>query len=308
MSNRVNKVIRLFQVSTLFIFCCQAQENKDASWLDSMHENIAESVNESALWFDEFFMLEQSRLPEQAVGEARIQLGWSPRSRELSEFESRLKLRYKLPNLKNRVDLVFSDYDDQNDDNPLQSTRLDNRYEQSRFSLALQWKAKPDSGLSHRIGIGRHLQPFVKSRYRASINLSPQADLRFDTSAYYYSNDGFGTEFSLRYGYVFTPQSMFRFNNQFYFRDETNDWLWQHSWQHLTQFNEKTALISGFYIEGLSRPNYHLQEYLVSSRWRINALRDWLFFEVEPFVTWRRDERFSPSYGLSLRVEGFFGH
>ncbi|WP_340680995.1 hypothetical protein [Paraglaciecola sp.] len=304
----MNQVVRLLKVSTLLIFYCQAQENKEPSWLDNMHENIVESVNDSALWFDEFFMLDQNSLSTEALGEARIQFGWSPRSRELNNFESRLKLRYKLPNLKNRVDLVLSDYDDEQADNPLHNTKIDNRSEQNRFSLALQWKAKPDSGLSHRIGIGRRLQPFVKSRYRSSLNLSSLADLRFETSAYYYSNDGFGTDFSLLYSYLFTPQSMFRFNNQFYFRGKSDDWLWQHSWQQLTQFDDKIAVINGFYIEGLSRPNYHLKEYLVSSRWRVNALRDWLFFEIEPFVTWRKDERFSPSYGISLRVEGFFGH
>jgi hypothetical protein len=303
----MSKLIRLLNVSTLLIFCCQAQENKDSSWLDNMHENIVESVNDSALWFDQFFMLDQNSLSEQALGEARIQLGWSPRSRELNQFESRLKLRYKLPNLKNRVDLVLSDYDDEQADNPLHNTKIDNRSEKNRFSLALQWKAKPDSGLSHRIGIGRRVQPFVKSRYRNLLNLSSQADLRFETSVYYYSSDGFGADFSARYSYLFTSQSMFRFNNQFYFRDKTDDWLWQHSWQQLTQFDENIAVINGIYIEGLSRPNYHVEEYLVSSRWRINALREWLFFEVEPFFTWPKDERFTTSYGISLRVEGFFG-
>ena len=285
-----------------------AQQPDNTSWLDALHQNIAESVNDSALWFDEFFMLDKDSLSDQAVGEARIQLGWSPRSREFNEFESRLKLRYKLPNLKNRVDLVFSDYDDDQADSPLQNTKIDNRNDQNRFSLALQWKAKPDSGLSHRVGIGRRAQPFVKSRYRAAVNLSAQADLRFDTAVYYYSNDGFGADFTMRYSYVFTPQTMFRLNNHFYFRDQSNDWLWQHSWQHLIQVNDKNALISGFYVEGLSRPNYHPQEYLLSNRWRLNALREWLFFEVEPFVMWRKDENFSASYGISLRVEGFFGH
>ena len=305
MSNRVSLFSLIILTLSLRTY---AQQSDDASWLDAFHQNIAESVNDSALWFDEFFMLDNDRSPEQAVGEARIQLGWSPRSRELNEFESRLKLRYKLPNLKNRVDLVFSDYDDEQADSPLQNTKIDNRSEQTRFSLALQWKAKPDSGLSHRIGVGRRLQPFVKSRYRSTITLSPQADLRFDTSAYYYSKDGFGSDFTLRYSYVFTPQTMFRFNNHFYFRDESNDWLWEHSVQHLIQINDKNALISGAYIKGLSRPNYHTEEYLVSNRWRVNALRDWLFFEVEPFIIWRKDEQFSASYGVSLRVEGFFGH
>ena len=305
----MNRVIRLLKVSTLLVFCCHGQEEeKDPSWLDSMHENIAESVNDSALWFDEFFILDQNSLSEHAVGEARIQLGWSPRSRELNEFETRLKLRYKLPNLKNRVDLVFSDYDDEQDDNPLQNNRIDRRSEQNRFSLALQWKAKPNSGLSHRIGIGRRLQPFVKSRYRSILNLSTEADLRFETSAYYYSSDGFGAEFALRYSYIFNPKSLFRFNNHFYFRDEKNEWLWQHSWQHLSQIDEKNAFITGLYLEGFTQPNYHLAEYLISTRWRKNALRDWLFFEIEPNVMWRKDEDFSASYGITLRVEGYFGH
>lgn len=299
------------QFVTIMAFSCLAQE-KDTEeaepWLDVLHQNIAESVNDSALWFDEFFMLDQTSPSAQAYGEARIQLGWRPRTTELNEFENRFKIRYKLPNLKNRVDLVLSDYDDEQPDNPLQTNKIDDRSAHDRFSLALQWKAKPDSGLSHRIGIGRRLQPFVKSRYRNLLSLNDKSDIRFETSAYYYSSDGFGADFSLRYSYVVHPQSMFRFNNQFYFRDDKNDWLWQHSWQHLRQIDEKNALISGFYIEGLSRPNYHLEEYLVSSRWRLNALRDWLFFEVEPFVTWRKDEQFSASYGVSLRVEGFFGH
>ena len=301
-------LFRLFPIFILTLvskpsFCDEQQR----PWLDSLHENITDSVNESALWFDEFFMIDQNSLSESALGEARIQLGWNPRSRDLNQFESRIKLRYKLPNLKNRVDLVVSDYDDEQPDNLLQNTNLDNKNQQNRFSLALQWKAKPDSGLSHRIGIGRRLQPFFKSRYRTILGFNEQSDLRLESSVYYYSSDGFGAELAASYGYVFTPSSLFRFNNRFFFRDRTNDWLWQHSWQNLVQIDEKNALICGLYIEGLSQPNYHLEEYLVSSRWRINALRDWLFFEMEPYVTWRKDEAFSASYGIGLRVEGYFG-
>lgn len=306
----VSKAVRFLQVSTLMAFSCLAQEESPEDttpWLDAVHNNIAQSVNESALWFDEFFMLDETSPTAQARGEARIQLGWSPRTTKLNEFENRFKIRYKLPNLKNRVDLVLSDYDDEQPDNPLQNNQIDDRNAQNRFSLALQWKAKPDSGLSHRIGIGRRLQAFARSRYRSLLTLNSQSDLLFETSAYYYNSDGFGTDLSLRYSYVADPHSMFRFNNQFYYRDNKNDWLWQHSWQHLRQFDEKNALVSGFYIEGLSRPNYHLTKYLVSTRWRINAFRDWLFFEVEPLVTWRKDEDFSASYGVSLRIEGFFG-
>jgi hypothetical protein len=72
--------------------------------------------------------------------------------------------------------------------------------------------------------------------------------------------------------------------------------------------DEKNALVYGLYIEGNSQPNYRPEEYLLSTRWRKNALREWLFFEIEPFLIWRREEQFNTSIGIALRVEGYFGH
>jgi hypothetical protein len=280
----------------------------ESPWLDTMHRSVSESVNDTARWFDQFFMIDEPKSNEQAVGEARLKLGWRPRSNDLNVFESRFKVRVRLPNLKNRVDLVLSDYDDEQPDTPLQYNQLDSQDQQDRFSLALQWRRQADSGLSHRIGIGRRLQPFVKSRYRQNMSVGERADLRAETSLYYYSNDGFGAELALAYSYAIKQNSLFRFNNNFYFRDNSNDWLWQHSWQHLWQYNPTNAVINGLYIEGLSQPSYHLEEYLISSRWRQSTAKAWLFYEIEPFLTWRRDENFKTSYGIALRIEGYFGN
>ena len=285
----------------------EVENKEDYPWLDSMHDGIATSVKSSALWFDDFFALEQIYNQEEAQGEARIRLGWEPRSHDLTELETRIKIRVKLPNLKNRADLVLSDYDDDRGSNDIKASGNNGFVERNRFSLALRWRSSPESGFSHRIGVGRRLQAFVKSRYRNLHTLSNKVNLRWETAAYVYSSDGFGADFSWQLAYNESYQSIYRWNNQFYFRDYTNDWLWSHSVQKLTQFNEKNALIAGFYIEGLSRPNYRLNEYLISLRWRKNTLRKWLFYEVEPFVLWRRDEDFAPSYGIALRLEGYFG-
>jgi hypothetical protein len=304
----VNKTILLFFVSIAFIKNLNAEEiEQEYPWLDTMHQSIASSVNSSALWFDGFFALDEFDNRKEAYGEARIRLGWEPRSRDVNEYNIRFKVRVKLPNLKNRADLVFSDYDDDRPNNDIQASGNNDFVEKNRFSLALRWRSSPNSGLSHRIGIGRRLQAFAKSRYRNSHILSDRTTLRWETSAYLYSIDGLGADFSWQLDYNATEQSIYRWNNRFYFRDRTNDWLWQHSVQKLTQFNEKNALIAGIYIEGLSQPNYRLEEYLVSLRWRKNTLRKWLFYEIEPFVLWRRDEQFSASYGIALRLEGYFG-
>ena len=304
----VKKAFLLLFFSKTFMTNIYAEEiEQEYPWLDTVHQNIASSVSTSALWFDDFFALEEFEHHEEAYGEARIRLGWEPRSRDVNEFETRFKVRVKLPNLKSRAELVLSDYDDDRPDNDIHASGSNEFVERNRFSLALRWRSRPDSGLSHRIGIGRRLQAFAKSRYRNSHILTDKTTLRWETSAYLYSKDGLGADFSWQLGYNATDHSIFRWNNRFYFRDRTNDWLWQHSLQKLTQFDEKNALIAGVYIEGLSRPNYRLEEYLVSLRWRKNTLRKWLFFEVEPFILWRRDEHFSASYGIALRLEGYFG-
>jgi hypothetical protein len=284
----------------------RVQEVEEYPWLDDMHDSIADSMTTSAQWFDDFFISELGDRDPKAIGEARIRLGWEPRSRDLAEFDTRFRVRFKLPNLKNRVDVVVSDYDDTAPESADRAARTREGNRQERFSLALQWQATPDSGLSHRIGVGRRLQAFVKSRYRNVIEMSEDTELRWETSVYYYSSEGFGSNLSMLLNYQIDKQSLFRFDNNFYYRDETKDWLWQHSWQYLYQINEKSALVYGYYIEGLDQPNYQLNEHLTSIRFRKNTLRDWLFYEIEPFILWRRDEDFRPSYGLALRIEGYF--
>ncbi|MDU0352958.1 hypothetical protein RS130_02580 [Paraglaciecola aquimarina] len=302
-------MIRIIFLSLALIFTssAQAQEKEQPlPWLDSVHEGVVDSVSSTAVWFDDFFVLKDFNATQTAAGESRIRLGWEPRSRDFSKFETRFKVRFKLPNLKNRADIVFSDDSDQESDTPLSVLRNQDTPEQNRFSLALRWKSKPDSGFSHRIGAGRRFQLFAKSRYRQAHFLSKQTTLSWETSAYYYSRDRLGADFSWRLSYQKNEKSIIRQNNHFYFRDRENDWLWQHNLQQLKQIDENNALVSGLYIEGSSRPNYQIDEYLISFRWRRNTLRKWLFFEVEPFVMCRRDEDFSPSLGMALRFEGHF--
>ncbi|MCV2884580.1 hypothetical protein OE749_07725 [Aestuariibacter sp. AA17] len=279
----------------------------EASWLDDMHRGIAESMDDSASWVDSFFDAEGVSAKERPKGEARIRLAWEPRTRDISEVEARLKVRYKLPKLENKVDLILSDYEDDQPETKLQAGRLNDISQDDRFNLALRFRKSADSGFSHRIGVGRRLQLFAKSRYRNNHALMDDLTLYWNASVSHYSEDKWGADSEFTFDYQLEGTNLFRFDSQFYFRDKTDNWLWQHSWQHFNHVDDKTAVVVGLYLEGNSRPHYKLDEYLTSARWRKNALREWLFFEVEPYVLWRRDEHFSASYGVALRVEAFFG-
>jgi len=309
----LKKIVYLFTLAKAFVISPAFSAEFDDSqypWLDELHVNVSESFNDTASWLDDFFADETFNVEQEATGRARIQLAWEPRSRELVEFESRIRVNWKLPNFKNHVDVVFSDYDEELERAPVKAAQNNVLANQNRFNLALRWILKSDaqSIWSHRVGVGRKLQPFVRSRYAEVMALSEKNTVRMEFSSYYYAKDGFGSHLGLQYEHGLTDMSFLRFDNNFYYRDETSDWLWQHSMYNMRQLNDEAALIYGLYLEGNSKPNYQISEYLVSSRWRKNALREWLFFEVEPFVLWRRNEDFSASYGVALRVEGFFGH
>ncbi|XOV79947.1 MAG: hypothetical protein ACFHVJ_03080 [Aestuariibacter sp.] len=294
----------------IFGFCPVWAEDKQVPWFDVLHDDISHSVNVSAVWLDDFFGHEEYQSNEMARGGARVQLGIEPRSRDLMEFESRVRIRVKLPKLKNRVDLVFSDYDEELEKAPIKAAQNEVLQSQNRFNLALRWSNKKgqDSFWSNRIGIGRKAQPFARTQYTSRGTLSDTQRYRWLASAYFYQNEGFGSHLGLQLEQDLNQSSVVRLDNDFFFRDESDDWLWQHNLYNMTQLSDSSALISGIYVDGLTQPNYQVNEYLLSVRWRKNALREWLFFEVEPFVLWRRDESFDASYGLAMRIEGYFGH
>lgn len=300
--------VNIALISTLL--CIPSTHAEDGQqWWDSLHQSVTGSVNDTAIWLDDFFADENFMIDEQPKGGARISLGWEPRSRDIAEFETKIRLKFKLPNLKNQVDLVFSDYDEDLERAPVKAAQNEVLSRQNRFNLALKWTQKQteDSQWSHRIGIGRKAQPYARSRYASRGEFTDTQRYRWEAAAYFYSNDGFGSHLGLQLEQDFFNSSVLRLDNNFFFRDESNDWLWQHNLYSMHRLDDSSALITGFYVEGLSQPNYRIEEYLISSRWRKNAIREWLYFEVEPFVLWRRDEDFSASYGLALRVEGFFG-
>ncbi|MCY7295354.1 hypothetical protein [Alteromonas sp. a30] len=308
------KKILLTTTLLCFVFSSNtltAQENPPPyPWLDDLHLSLTSSVHDTANWLDTFFVNDSLELDQDAHGYARIRLAWEPRSRNFAEFESRLRVSWKLPKFKNQVSVVFSDYDEDLDQAPVKAAQNDVIEDQNRFNLALRWIRNTDNSKiwSHRIGIGRQLQPFVRTRLIKKFAMGEGNNLRTEVSGYYYAKDGFGSHLGLQYEHGISENSVLRFDNHLYYRGDDNDWLWRQSLYMMHQVNERSAFIHGVYVEGESEPNYQVTEYLVSSRWRKNALREWLFFEVEPFVLWSREDNFSASYGVALRVEGFFGH
>ncbi|BFT28991.1 hypothetical protein D210916BOD24_01670 [Alteromonas sp. D210916BOD_24] len=279
----------------------------EEQWFDIWQRSFTDTMDFTVKQLDGLFDSSEINSNKQARAEGRIQFAWEPRTGALSETDLRFRIRVRLPALEERVDLLLSDNEDENRDTLMRATRSATKNDRDRTTIALRFRPQQDSHYSFRLGAGRRDQLYAKARYRDAQAFNKNWALLYDAEIYYYTRDRLGAEAGLALQYEFNKRHMVRQNNRFYFRDDSNDWLWRHEVHHLYSVDAHNAIIPHFMVEGLSQPNYRVEEVYAGMRWRNNTLRDWLFFEVEPFFVWLREEDFKTSYGIALRVEAYYG-
>lgn len=173
--------------------------------------------------------------------------------------------------------------------------------------MAIRFREDKEARLSHRIGAGRRDQLFVKSQFDDVVPITKTLSLDYDAEVYYYTRDQLGAELGLSFQQLLPNDEYLKFNNRYYYRSRSDDWVWRHSMQHLVPRSPNSATIFTLYAEGGNQPNYRINEVYTSIRWRTNPVREWLYFEVEPFVVWLREEDFRASLGMAMRVEMYYG-
>jgi hypothetical protein len=236
----------------------------------------------------------------------RLRFGWEPRSGDFSELDLRFKIRVKLPALKDRVELFFSDQEDDVSDQAVKAARSGELRNRDQAVLALQFKNKISDKVSYRIGFGRGSQLYTRARYSDKYTFSESSAIRYFAETNYYSGDKLGFELNADYGFVFDSRSAFELSNSFRFRNKSKNWFWGHQLQFLHLAKNDSSYLFTASIDGTSEPTYRKEQMLVSMRYKRKILREWLFLEVEPFVLWLREENFRASFGVAIRTEIHF--
>jgi hypothetical protein len=278
-------------------------------WSQEVHDTIANSVYQSATWFDSFFTnIDSQQIEPKAT--AKIRFGWIPKSRDLSEFDSRLRLKVKLPHFKDRMSLILSDEDEMEDNQlPLDGVGTRPEINDESFAAALRYvvKKKSNSLVDTRIGISGG-DIFAKVRLRKLYTRNEKHGFKFEPSTYYFLDDGLGAKLFLEYNYQYNEKSQFRVNYSIRGSESFSGIRWKHGFYQLNQLDLTTASVIGLQIEGErnGESGFFTDKYTLSYRYRFNALQEWLFFEVEPFLEWSKDESYVTTPGIALRIEGFF--
>lgn len=286
-----------------------SSDKKQRHWMETLHQKVSDGVYLSALWFDNFF-LEEGMEQETPKTTARIRLGWEPQARDWAEFDTRFRVKVKMPHFKNKVDLIFSDDDDNAQSQlPLESVNTKPHTDEESFSAALRYTHRKSKSrtLESRIGLSGG-DIFFRVKHHSRITWNKRNSVTVEPSVYYFLDDGLGAKLLLEYDYQVNPQTQLRINYSVRGSAAFSGLRWKHGAYYLRQIDHRSASVTGLHVEGERNGDngFIIDKYRLSHRYRFNALRSWLFFEIEPFLEWPEEQHYTTTPGIALRVEGYF--
>lgn len=302
-------------VFTMTVHAFTPQEDKikdeldDQHWMQSLHETVSNSVHQSAHWFDSFFIANNVEQLNPSTT-AKIRFAWLPKSRDWNDVETRLRVKMKLPHLQNKASLELSDESEDDLDNlPLESVNTHPNTRDEKFSLAFNYVSERTSKTltKYRLGISGG-DIFARAKHKKSYVYKEKHGFLVEPSLYYYLNDGVGAKLLLEYDYQLSKKSQFRLNYSIRGSESFSGIRWKHGLYHLDQIDNTTATVVSLQVEGERNGSrgFFIDNYTASYRYRFNALREWLYFEIEPFLEFPEQENYKTTPGIALRVEGFF--
>jgi len=278
-------------------------------WSDSLHDTITDSVYQSAVWFDSFFTLELNEQKHPKTS-AKIRLGWLPQRYDYTQYETRFRVKLSLPNFQNRTDLILSDSNDEDLANlPLETINRTQNFSQDSFSAALRYvnTREKNKFTDTRIGISSG-DIFMRYRHQRLFSWHDTHSIKIEPAVFYFIKDGLGARLLLEYNYQSKKNTQYRINYSIRASESFDGEKWKYGLYHLQQLNNNSGALIGLVSQGryASKQGNYTEKYNLSYRYRFNALRSWLYFEIEPFLEWEKKNNFATNPGIALRVEGFF--
>ena len=277
------------------------REEMQESWVDSSHAYVTENAHALTVWMDQFFGDETYNL-EQAESLLRLQLinGWD--TGEGYDNKVRLRGKLQLPRISRKLDLVFSDQAE--DDQDLDDDRLDDRVglqyllregKRSRFDTTLSLNA---SGL----------KPGLRYRNQGAVN--DPFSYRFIQRVQHERNEGFYATTQLDLNYKQNSDNVWRFSQRTIFGEESEGVEWRSRLalrqRHLTDSERPLAMEHFILINGITSPDAFVRNYRLGTVFRRQVYRPYMFVELEPSYNFRRlDARSGRSgeWGIILRLE-----
>lgn len=283
----------------------ESVESRQSAWVDSSHRFATDQTMALTRWVDSFFGDIEG---DAETAESRLRVKVSTQWDERFPDQNRVTVGGKidLPRLANRVDLVFRG------DDPDELIRGDQN-DPSQSQVGIQVNLDESASGKHRTDLTVGLsssgpKPGFKYRYHTMFN--ENTALRFSQRAQYDLDDGAYATTKLDVDYVLSDTSLLRTQNRILLGKDAEGAEWSTNFGRVRQWTDadgfERASFLYFEVQGQTKPSSYVNNYQVGLRFRAQALRKFLFFELEPTFNYRVDEPEASRKGawaLEARIE-----
>lgn len=255
--------------------------------LDRTQLAASNSANALANQLDRFFGVQRSDI-EAAYSSLRLTAieSWN----DIENFESGVRLRGKvyLPRINERISLIFSEEDGDGTTYYSQNNVSVAEQQTTRVNLELNVAEHDAHRLFFRVGVRSGLKGRVSMRYRYEPLSESALVNRFTQSVYFKDGNGFGTFSRYQLDRIINENALVRWTNDLRFEETYTGAQYTSALEYLVLRSNQTAISWYGRVNGETSPGY-VVSYDLGMRMRKKVARDWLFVELEPGFTWRKE-------------------
>jgi hypothetical protein len=281
-------------------------EPVDDHWLDVSHDYVSDQADELAQWLDSFFGQRVADI-ESARSILRLTSSYNIDEIDDDEFKLRGRGKLQLPALSERLSLVFSGSEGEDSDR-IQTARDD---ESDDGQVALQYSVQetPRHKFDLFGGVRAGLKARAGLRYRYQYTPSASYFHRFRQQLAYDQSDRAISTTRLDLSYKLDHNSLWRWSSRVRYGEETDGVEWRSSvgWQERLAPNRAVTYFVG--INGITDPDKLIKSYGPGIRYRQTVFRDYLFLDLVPSYSWRKEEAGydrEGAWSFDIQLEMFF--
>ena len=288
------------------------ESSSQETWYDAARDTVSETIDDSATWFDNFFGDPRSNIDERADASLRVTIdGFYSGVEGESQINVSAKGSVSLPRTENRLRLTFtSDVDATVSGEDAVNTEPAERQSISRdrggLGLAYLLHENPSNTVTLAAGIKGGPDFYTNARHRYTKPLTETTRLRVTNTLYWITDDGAGVSSLLDLEHSLRTDTIIRYTLFGNFNENTNglEWSTQASW--LRQLDRTTAISTRLGVNGETDNLDSVTQVWATFRYRGNFLRPWLFYEIEPGLSWHEKEDYDTEPTIALRLEMLF--
>lgn len=296
---------------------CRQGTPEEQSLLDNSRRMLEETFCGATLWFDGLFG--QPDVENARAVSGRVELSTIYTEAEGTEPRARLRLKYDLPNLENRVNL-FLGRDDRDDF--VQDRRQGFAIRSAVFGVETEdrwlaglgysppgrWKDRLDFRVGGRVSSAPEV--FVQGRLRRNVFLGDRSVWRLRETVFYENRDGFGSTTSADFDHVLRRTLLFRWGSVGTVSEATDGLDWRSTTVLYQNLGSRSALAYELFLRGSTGDEVEVREYGARGVFRRPLNREWLYGELIGGYSWPRESIDDPREGsalVGLGIELLFG-